>query len=59
MQHDQYTSSDEPLSFTEQQEIDRLCSEFEPRWRAGEHPSIEDYLAKVASPLRAADRRRG
>jgi serine/threonine protein kinase/formylglycine-generating enzyme required for sulfatase activity len=54
MQHDQYTSSDEPLSFTEQQEIDRLCSEFEPRWRAGEHPSIEDYLAKVASPLRAA-----
>ena len=55
---------DDPLSFSQQQEIDRLCSEFEQRWRNGEHPRIEDYLSKVASPLRVrtahgTDRRRG
>jgi hypothetical protein len=49
---DHRTSSDEPLSFSQQQEFDRLCSEFEQRWRAGERPRIEDYFSKV-SLLRA------
>ncbi len=33
-------------------QIDRVCDEFEARWRAGERPEIEEYLVRV----RFADR---
>ncbi len=48
---DQRTSFEVPLPVAEQQEIDRLCSEYEAQWRQGDNPRIEDYLPKVAPPL--------
>ena len=45
---------DHDLPFSQEQEIDRLCSQFEQQWRAGQSPSIEEYLNQVAAPLRAA-----
>ncbi len=50
MQH-MGTSSDEPLPVAQQQEIDRRCSDFEKRWSDGEHPRVENCLAKVAPSL--------
>ena len=51
---DQHTSSKDPLPVAQQQEIDRLCSEFEAQWRRGEQPRIEDFLTEAASPQLAA-----
>ena len=54
----------EPLPLDVEQEIDRLCTEFEERWRNGERPRIEDYLlqGRLAAACRTAQgthRRRG
>ena len=35
-----------PLELEEQ--IDRLCDDFEKAWRDGQQPRIEDYLTKLA-----------
>ncbi len=37
----------EDLSVSQEQEIDRLCDEFETAWRAGQEPRIEEYLNRV------------
>jgi serine/threonine protein kinase/formylglycine-generating enzyme required for sulfatase activity len=42
------------LPLSHKREVLRLCIAFEQQWRTGEHPRIEDYLVKVASPLRAS-----
>lgn len=48
-QHD--TPSPEPES--EATLIDRICDEFEEAWRAGETPSIEDYLDRAPASLQS------
>ena len=40
-----------PLELEEQ--IDRLCDDFEKAWRDGEQPRIEEYLAKLADAPRS------
>ncbi len=46
-------SSRDSLSATQAEELDRACDQFEARWRAGEHPRIEDYLAGVTESLQS------
>src|ERR1700682_5511440 len=36
------------------QRIDGFCDQFEEAWQKGEHPRIEDYLAKAPKTERAA-----
>lgn len=46
------TDGQDGLPFSQEQEIDRLCSQFEQAWRGGQRPKIDDYLGKVALSLR-------
>ena len=34
-------------------EIDRVCDRFETAWRAGQRPTIDEYLGEVAEPVRS------
>jgi hypothetical protein len=43
------TSATNSLSFSQQQEIDRLCTDFEAQWRRGLRPRIERVLGQVAA----------
>ena len=45
---------DDELPVSQEQEIDRLCSQFEQAWRDSQQPRIEEYQEKVASPARGA-----
>jgi eukaryotic-like serine/threonine-protein kinase len=45
-------SNSDSLSASQAEELDRACDQFEARWRAGEPPKIEDYLAGVAGAAR-------
>jgi len=42
------------LSATQAEELARACDRFEAEWRKGGRPRIEDHLAEVPEPLRAA-----
>ncbi len=48
------SSSGRPLSFIEQQDVDRLCCAFEQQWREGGRPQIEEFLGKAAAAIRTA-----
>lgn len=42
------------LPLAQQQAINRVCRAFETAWRAAAQPKIEDYLQRMAAPLRPA-----
>src|SRR5262249_59002881 len=44
----------ETLTLRQADRVDRVCDRFEAAWRAGERPSIADYLGAATGPERPA-----
>jgi len=47
-------SGNESLPLTMAQRVDGLCNRFEQAWKDGHRPTIEDFLADLSEPERAA-----
>ncbi len=48
------SESADSLPLKLEQEVDRLCDEFEQAWQAGQQPQIEDFLNRIPEPAREA-----
>ena len=45
---------DSPLPLSIEEQIDRICMDFEAAWKAGQEPLVEDYLGDAQGPIRSS-----
>ena len=50
---DKNPADEQDLPFSQVEQIDRLCDEFEQAWQSGKRPKIEEYLERATSTERS------